>query len=110
MLIGDVAADFPGLAIILAHPRFPWQDEARRATRKPGAQTDLSGWSPEYSPPQLVQHANSLLQDTMMFGSDYPLLTPDRWLAGFAELAIKPALREKILEINAAGLPGLTAG
>ena len=51
MLIGDVAADFPGLAITLAHPWFPWQDEARRATHKPGVRMGLSGWSPGYSRP-----------------------------------------------------------
>jgi predicted TIM-barrel fold metal-dependent hydrolase len=37
---------------------------------------DLSGWSPKYFPPLLVQYANSLLQDKVMSGSDYPLLTP----------------------------------
>ena len=99
MLIDDVAADFPGMPIILAHPSFPWQDEALAvATHKPGVHIDLSGWSPKYFPPQLVQYANSLLQDKVMFGSDYPMLTPDRWLADFEGLAIKPAVREKILK------------
>ena len=111
MLIDDVAADFPGLTIILAHPSFPWQDEALAvATHKPGVHIDLSGWSPRYFPPLLVQYANSLLQDKVMFGSDYPMLTPDRWLADFAKLPIKPAVREKILKTNAARLLGLTPG
>ena len=49
--IDDVAADFPGLRIILAHPSFPWQDEALSiATHKPGVYIDLSGWSPKYFP------------------------------------------------------------
>jgi uncharacterized protein len=108
MLIDDVAADFPGLTIILAHPSFPWQDEALAvATHKPGVHIDLSGWSPKYFPPQLVQYANTLLQDKVMFGSDYPLLTPDRWLADFAQLPIKPGVRDKILKHNAARLLGL---
>ncbi len=111
LLIDDVAADFPGLTIILAHPSFPWQDEALAvATHKPLVHIDLSGWSPKYFPPQLVQYANSLLQDKVMFGSDYPLLTPDRWLADFAKLPIKPEVREKILKLNAARLLGLAAG
>jgi uncharacterized protein len=111
MLIDDVAADFPGLTIVLAHPSFPWQDEALAvATHKPGVHIDLSGWSPKYFPPLLVQYANSLLQDKVMFGSDYPLLTPDRWLADFEKLPIKPPVREKILKTNAARLLGLTPG
>jgi predicted TIM-barrel fold metal-dependent hydrolase len=68
---------------------------------------DLSGWSPKYFPPILVQYANSLLQDKMLFGSDFPLLTPDRWLADFAELEIKPEVRQKILKQNAVRLLGL---
>jgi predicted TIM-barrel fold metal-dependent hydrolase len=42
-----------------------------------------------------------------MFGSDYPLLTPDRWLADFEKLPIKPQVREKILKLNAIRLLGL---
>jgi len=109
MLIDDVAVDFPDLRIILAHPSFPWQDEALAvATHKPFVHIDLSGWSPKYFPPQLVRYANSLLQDKVLFGSDYPVITPDRWLADFAELDIKPAVRPKILKANAARLLGLT--
>ena len=45
-----------------------------------------------------------------MAGSDYPPFTPDRWLAGVAELPLRPAAREKIRTIGAARPPGLTAG
>jgi len=108
MFVDDVAADFPGLAIILAHPSFPWQDEALSvATHKPLVHIDLSGWSPKYFPPQLVQYANSLLQDKVLFGSDFPMLTPDRWLADFAKLPIKPEVAPKILKLNAGALLGL---
>ncbi|WP_346092358.1 amidohydrolase family protein [Streptomyces olivaceiscleroticus] len=106
--VDDVAADFPHLKIILAHPSFPWQDEALAvATHKPGVHIDLSGWSPKYFPPQLVQYANTLLKDKVLFGSDYPVLTPDRWLADFEKLEIKEAVRPKILKENAARLLGL---
>ncbi|TNY36005.1 amidohydrolase family protein [Thermomonospora catenispora] len=108
MLVDDVAVDFPGLRIVLAHPSFPWQDEALAvATHKPQVYIDLSGWSPKYFPPQLVRYANSLLQDKVLFGSDYPVITPDRWLADFERLEIKPEVRPKILKGNAARLLGL---
>ena len=110
LLLDDVAADFPGLPIVLAHPSFPWQDEALAvATHKPLVHIDLSGWSPKYFPPQLVQYANTLLQDKVLFGSDYPLITPDRWLADFDALPIKPEVRPKILKDNAVRLLGLEA-
>ncbi|MEU9114544.1 amidohydrolase family protein [Streptomyces sp. NPDC048483] len=108
LYVDDVAADFPQLKIILAHPSFPWQDEALAvATHKPGVHIDLSGWSPKYFPPQLVRYANSLLQDKVLFGSDFPVLTPDRWLADFDRLEIKDEVRPKILKENAARLLGL---
>ncbi|MFF9017043.1 amidohydrolase family protein [Streptomyces sp. NPDC014870] len=108
MLVDDVAVDFPELRIILAHPSFPWQDEALAvATHKPYVYIDLSGWSPKYFPPQLVRYANTQLQDKVLFGSDYPVLTPDRWLADFDRLDIKPEVRPKILKENAARLLGL---
>ncbi|MEV4648130.1 amidohydrolase family protein [Saccharopolyspora sp. NPDC049357] len=108
MLVDDVAVDFPELRIILAHPSFPWQDEALAvATHKPFVYIDLSGWSPKYFPPQLVHYANSLLQDKVLFGSDYPVITPDRWLSDFEKLDMKPHVRPKILKDNAVTLLGL---
>src|SRR6185437_10971209 len=106
--LDDVAADFPGLPIVLAHPSFPWQDEALAvATHKPSVYIDLSGWSPKYFPPQLVRYANTLLKDKVLFGSDFPVITPDRWLADFDTLDIKPEVRPLILKENAARLLGL---
>jgi predicted TIM-barrel fold metal-dependent hydrolase len=108
MHVDDVAVDFPDLTIILAHPSFPWQDEALSVARhKPLVHIDLSGWSPKYFPPNLIQHANSILQDKVLFGSDFPLITPDRWLADFATLDIKDAVRPKILKDNARRVLGL---
>ncbi|HEY4456643.1 MAG TPA: amidohydrolase family protein [Pseudonocardiaceae bacterium] len=109
--LDDVAVDFPDLTIIIAHPSFPWQDEALAvAVHKPNVYIDLSGWSPKYFPPQLVRYANSLLQDKMLFGSDFPLLTPERWLRDFDALDIKETVRPKILKDNAIRALRLTNG
>jgi len=102
MFLDDVAADFPDMQIVMAHPSFPWQEEALSvATHKPNVWIDLSGWSPKYFPPILVRYANSLLQDRVLFGSDWPAILPDRWLADFEQLDIKPNVRPKILKDNA---------
>ena len=100
--LDDVAADFPQMPIIMAHPSFPWQDEALAvATHKPTVYIDLSGWSPKYFPHNLVQYSNTLLKDRMLFGSDYPMITPDRWIADFEKLPIKPEVRPMIMKQNA---------
>ncbi len=109
--IDDVAADFPDLPIILAHPSFPWQDEAISiCLHKPNVYIDLSGWSPKYFPPTLIQYANTLLKHKVLFGSDYPLLTPDRWLADFEKIAIRDEVRPLILKENAVKLLRLGGG
>lgn len=106
--IDDVAVDFPTLPIILAHPSFPWQDEAISiCLHKPNVYIDLSGWSPKYFSPTLIQYANTLLKSKVLFGSDYPLITPDRWLADFEKIAVRDEVRPLILKDNAVKLLNL---
>jgi len=106
--LDDVAADFPDLRIIAAHPAWPWQDEALAMARhKSNVYLDLSGWAPKYFPEQLVQYANSILQDRVLFGSDWPAIKVERWLEEFAALPLKPEVRPKIMLENAKKLFGL---
>jgi uncharacterized protein len=108
MCLDDVAADFPELQIVLAHPSFPWQDEAISiCVHKANVWIDLSGWSPKYFPPQLVQYANTRLREKVLFGSDFPLITPDRWLADFGQAPFRDEVRPLVLKENAARLLGL---
>jgi len=108
MFLDDVAVEFPDMPIILAHPSFPWQDEALSVClHKPQVYIDLSGWSPKYFPPNLIQYANTLLREKVLFGTDFPALTPERWLRDFDALEIKPEVRPLILKENAVRLLGL---
>jgi len=108
MPIDDVAVDFPQMPIIMAHPSFPWQDEAISiCLHKPNVYIDLSGWSPKYFAPQLIQYANTLLKHKVLFGSDYPLITPDRWLADLAKITIRDEVLPLILKENALKLLGI---
>ncbi|PVE49611.1 4-hydroxyphenyl-beta-ketoacyl-CoA hydrolase [Pararhodobacter aggregans] len=108
MYLDDVAVDFPDLKIILAHPSFPWQEEALSvATHKPNVYIDLSGWSPKYFPPILMQYANTMLRKKMLFGSDWPAITPDRWLADFEKADFRDEVRPLILKENAKRLLNL---
>jgi predicted TIM-barrel fold metal-dependent hydrolase len=109
LLLDDVAADFPGLTVILAHPSVPWQAEAiSMATHKANVFIDLSGWRPKYLPPELVRAAGGQLRDKVMFGSDYPLITPERWLEDFDGLGLDEACRPAILKGTAARVLGLS--
>lgn len=103
--LDNLAADFPSLQIISAHPGWPWIDEQLALARhKANVYLDLSGWSPKYFPAALTQMANTLLQDRVLFGSDYPFITPERWLGDFEAAPFRDEVRPKILRDNAARL------
>jgi predicted TIM-barrel fold metal-dependent hydrolase len=106
--LDDVAVNFPDMNIIMAHPSFPWQEEALAvAQHKPNVFIDLSGWSPKYVPPILVRYCNSILKKKVLFGSVWPMITPERWLTDFEKIEIKEEIRPDILKNNAARLLGL---
>ena len=108
MYLDDVAVDFPDMPIVLAHPSFPWQEEALSVCQhKPNVYIDLSGWSPKYFPEILVKYANTMLRKKMLFGSDWPAIMPDRWLADFERSAFRDEVRPLILKENAIKLLGL---
>lgn len=100
--IDDVAADFPELRIISAHPAWPWHlENLAMVWHKSNVYLDLSGWAPKYLPPEVVRYADSLISDRVLFGSDWPVMTVDRWMAEFDELGLKETSRRKILLDNA---------
>ena len=109
MYLDDVAVDFPDMKIILAHPSFPWTEEGLAvAQHKPNVYYDMSGWSPKYFPETFIRYANSILKKKMLFGSDWPAITPDRWLADFEAAPFKDEVRPLILKENAMRLLGET--
>ena len=102
ILVDGVAADFPGLTIIGAHPGWPWTDELlAMAVHKGNVYIDLSGWAPKYFPAMLVQYARTVLKDKVLFGTDWPLLTVERWEKEFAELGFSAEVVEKVMLTNA---------
>ena len=105
MHLDDVAVDFPDMPIIIAHPSWPWQDEALSVClHKPNVYIDLSGWSPKYFPPQLVQYANTQLRHKMLFGTDFPLITPECWMKDFESAGFRLEVKPLIFKDNAVKL------
>ena len=108
MYLDEVAVEFPDMSIIMAHPSFPWQEQALSVCQhKPNVYIDLSGWSPKYFSQSLIRYANTLIKNKVLFGSDFPVITPDRWLKDFETIDIRPEVRPLILKDNAAKLLGL---
>ncbi|MGI9126261.1 MAG: amidohydrolase family protein [Mycobacterium sp.] len=108
MLLDDVAADFPELTIVMAHPAVPWVDaQIAIASHKANCYLDLSGWSPKYFPPQLVRAIGRQLKTKALFGTDHPYITIDRWRRDFEALDLDPAVLPMILKDNALRVLGV---
>ena len=108
ILIDDVAVDFPDMKFILAHPSWPWTDESlSMALHKDNVFIDLSGWSPKYFPKQVIQYANTQLKHKMMFGSDWPLIRPDKWIDAAREAGFRDEVLPLIMKDNAVRVLGL---
>jgi uncharacterized protein len=107
--LDHIAADFPNLTVIGAHPAWPWHEEMLAIIQhKANVFMDLSGWSPRYIPKVIMDEARTRLQDKILFGSDYPFIAPQRWLADFEKMeGFTPEVRRKILYDNAARVLGL---
>ena len=77
--IDDLAADFPKMNIIMAHPGWPWVEETTAvALHKGNVFWEMSGWAPKHFPGNLKVDIRGRLQDKIMFGSDYPSLPYER--------------------------------
>jgi predicted TIM-barrel fold metal-dependent hydrolase len=109
MKIDDVAARHPDLQILIAHPAFPWENEQLAICQQKGnVWMDLSGWLPRYIDEQVLHYAGTVLEDSVMFGTDYPMIRPDDWLASFAaDTDFEESVQRKILYENAERLFGL---
>lgn len=106
--IDALAADFPQLTIIMAHPGYPWIEETTAvALHKGNVYWEMSGWAPKYLPPALVRDMRGRLQDKVMFGSDYPSIPYDRLFQEWDSLDLPPAFLEKFYAGNAARVLGL---
>ncbi len=89
-----VAADFPELKIILAHPAWPWfEEQVSMLVHKANVFMDISGWSPWYFPQELIREMQTRLQNKVLFGSDFQALHLERWLRDFQKVFLDNAKR-----------------
>jgi uncharacterized protein len=106
--IDELAADFPNLRIVMAHPGWPWVEETTAvALHKGNVYWEMSGWAPKYFPASLKVDMRGRLQDKIMFGSDYPSMPYARILREWQELGYADAIMEKIYHQNAERVLGL---
>ncbi len=106
--IDRLAARFPDLTIIAAHPGWPWIDEMTAvALHKGNVYWELSGWAPKYFPPSLRTDIRARLRSKIMFGSDHPSMTYERILREWDELGFGDEVMHAVFHENAEAVLGL---
>lgn len=106
--LDDVAADFPRLNIVAAHPGWPWTEELIAvALHKANVSIDISGWGPKYVPAPLKHDMQRRLQDKVLFGSDYPGWSPGQCADEWEMEGFKPGVIDKLFHQNAVRILGL---
>ena len=113
LMLDDVACDFPDLTLIACHAGWPWVPEMVAVARKhPNVHMEFGGLAPKYlgAPGAgwevMYRFINSVLQDQILFGTDWPVIPFSRALPEWRALGLKPQVLEKALGGNAAKLLG----
>ena len=106
--IDTLAADFPNLAIVMAHPGYPWIDETTAvALHKGNVYWEMSGWAPKYLPDALKRDIRGRLKHKVMFGSDYPSIPYNRLFNEWGAMGYTDEVLELFFHGNAERVLGL---
>jgi uncharacterized protein len=100
--LDDVLLDFPELVVVGGHVGFPWMDEVLSLARKyPNFYVDTSAYAVHRLPPQLTDFLRGAGRSRVLFGTNWPMISPAGCLAKLDELALDDEARNLFLEGNA---------
>lgn len=106
--IERIALDFPDLKIVCGHIGYPWQNEMiALATKFPNIYIDTSAYKPKRYPPELVSYMKAHGKHKVMFGTNYPMLTPEACLRELDILDLDEETAELFLYKNASRVFGI---
>jgi predicted TIM-barrel fold metal-dependent hydrolase len=111
MYLDEVACAFPGIKLVACHSGWPWTAEMVAVARKhPNVYLEFGGLAPKYIAAEgsgwevMYRFMNSVLQDQVLYGTDWPAFDMARALEEWRIMGLKKAVREKLLGDNAARL------
>ena len=100
--IERIALDFPDLKIVCGHIGYPWHIEMIAcATKFPNVYIDTSAYKPNRYPQELVNYLKTNGQEKVMFGTNYPMITPEACLEQIPALGLNQEQENLFLYENA---------
>lgn len=112
--LDQVAIDFPELRLIGIHVGVPWTDEAiSMAWKHEHVYLGGDAYAPKHWPDAFVHYANTYGRHKVLFGTDWPVIDPERAVAEIDELGFRPEAHSLLMRENAlrvfSKLPGAEA-
>lgn len=100
--LDQVAIDFPELKLIGIHIGIPWTDEMiAMAWKHENVFIGADAYAPKYWPEALLHYINTYGSSKVMFGTDWPVISPERAMTEIKSLGLRDASRNKLLRENA---------
>jgi uncharacterized protein len=100
--LDQVAIDFPELRLIGIHIGVPWTDEMiSMCWKHENVYTAGDAYAPKYWPESYVHYANTYGRHKVMFGTDWPVIDPERAVAEVEDLGMNPEAKQMLMRDNA---------
>lgn len=102
ILLDQVAIDFPELILIGIHIGIPWTDEMiSMCWKHENVFTAGDAYAPQHWPAQYVRYADSYGRHKVLFGTDFPVIDPERAVAEVEALGFRPQSKAMLMRDNA---------
>jgi predicted TIM-barrel fold metal-dependent hydrolase len=100
--LDQVAIDFPELRLLGIHIGVPWADEMiAMAWKHENVFIGVDAYAPKHWPPQLVHYLNTYGREKVLFGTDWPVIDPERAMREIDALSLRPEARRLLMRENA---------
>jgi hypothetical protein len=102
ILLDQVAIDFPELTLIGIHIGTPWHDEMiAMAWKHANVYIGIDAYAPKHLPASLLKYMDSYGSHKVLFGTDWPVIAPQRALEELAAHALRPESHARVIRDNA---------
>ena len=97
-----VAIDFPELKLIGIHIGIPWTDEMiSMCWKHENVYTAGDAYAPKHWPSQFVHYANTYGREKVLFGTDWPVIDPERAVQEISALGLREESHRLMMRDNA---------
>lgn len=100
--LDNVAIDFPDLKLLGIHIGIPWTDEMiSMAWKHENVFIGVDAYAPKHWPPQLVHYLNTYGREKVLFGTDWPVIDPERAVKEIGQMELRPEAKALLMRDNA---------